>query len=115
LEEQYAAVMRKGPIPRQDVERIWLGLANFHKMPADVLRSSDIPSVDLKGVIGHPDYDMFFCPLVVCHKGPARKALDEVADWGDLILCLYQFEQEQGKLGTREVMRDGKVQHVWDA
>jgi len=114
LSEEYAVVMQRSSVPRDDVQRLWTGVATFYDVPADRLRASDLLKGDLAGVTGHIDYDPFFCSLILGHKGPARDVLEGVVDWGDLIACLYQFEQESGRLGTKTVERNGVPRCVWD-
>jgi hypothetical protein len=114
LRQEFAAIAERGRIPVADVERLWVGLANFYEIPTDRFRASDILKEDLAGIRGHIDYDPFFCGLIHLHKGPASDALEEVVNWGELITCFYQFEQETGKLGTKIAEKNGHRRCVWD-
>jgi len=114
LLQEYTLVSQRGNISRDNVERIWTSLATFYEVPPSVLRATDVLRCDLAGMMGHIDYDPFFCPLILLHKGPAKDALKKVHDWGDLIMCFYQFEQESGRQGTKRIERDGETTWIWE-
>jgi len=46
-----------------DVERIWGALALFHGIPAQKLRCGDCITKELRGIIGHPDWDFTLSPI----------------------------------------------------
>lgn len=114
LLQEYTIVSQRGDISRDNVERIWNGLATFYEVPPSMLRATDVLRGDLAGMMGHIDYDPFFCPLIHLHKGPAQDALKEVYDWADLIRCFHQFEQESGRQGTKRIKRDGETTWIWE-
>lgn len=112
LRLEYSIIVQRSGMSESDIIRLWYALAEFYRVQPHKLASLDRLRHELLGVVGHPDYNICLCPLVLLHRGPSRESLKLAVDWADLIIALHQCEIEQGRLGTRAI-QDNANSHKW--
>lgn len=96
VESQCYALAKGDAMMTATLTRIWLLLAQYYEIPASRIAANDGLCSELKGVYGHPDYELtHFCFGLSTYKAAHRSPWPST--WGELVLRLYECELEAGR------------------
>ena len=110
--QEVASLAARRQVPKEDVERLWIGVCRFWGIDHKKIRVGDWLRTDLGALISSPRRDLFLSQVVRSGAPVLGEPFHETSDWGDLLTWLYRCEQVCGMLGTRS-HRHGQI--VWDA
>ena len=96
-----------------NAKRLWYGVADFYRVPAEKLRAADRLQIELLG-LSSPDFDVCMTPQVRLAGRELASQFSKVRNWADLILLLRRCELKSGRNLTVADSRDGDSQDAWN-
>ncbi len=101
LDAEFAKIRELGVNSREEIERLWHGLAAYFRVPACKLRANDDLYGELLDRYEESECDLWTDWGLLDHEGPSKKAAELIlkrahVSIGELLVFVSNYERERG-------------------